>query len=312
MRSVLKKMLLGIGGALGLLILYIAVVLGPMIYRVMVGFHRYETVPPVLPADLKPDGILVFSKTNGFRHEEAIPAANQLLGEIAARRGWSAYFTESAGVFNAEQLPRFKVVVWNNVSGDVLTPAQRTAFKAYLEGGGSFVGIHGAGGDRHYDWQWYQDSLLGARFIGHPMGPQFQEAKMHIEDSRHPATRGLAVDWKRSDEWYSFAASPRANGVHVLATLDESGYSPMMTMPFPVSLFTATQDLHMGADHPVVWTRCIGNGRVFYSALGHQASAYGEPAYQQMLEGALAWAAGLEGSRCADGREIAEPAPARP
>ena len=35
--------------------------------------------------------------------------------------------TENAAVMNADQLRRFKVVIWNNTSGDVLTEAQRAA-----------------------------------------------------------------------------------------------------------------------------------------------------------------------------------------
>lgn len=303
MKIFLKRFLIVVGSLLGLMLGFIAVTQGPTIYRVAVGFHSHETVAPVLPADMKASAILVFSKTNGFRHEDAIPAANKLLGEIAARRGWSAYFTENGAVFNPEQLRRFKAVVWNNVSGDVLNPAQRAAFQAYLEGGGSFVGIHGAGGDGHYDWSWYRDSVLGAHFIGHPMGPQFQEAVLHVEDADHPATRGFDSRWSRSDEWYSFAASPRSSGTRVLVTLDENSYRPVMTLPFPVSLFQSAKDLRMGKDHPVVWTRCVGNGRIFYSALGHQASAYAEPLYQRMLDGALAWAVGVDGGRCVDGRE---------
>ena len=42
------------------------------------GVKVYETVPPQVPTDLPRPAILVFSKTNAFRHEEAIPAANAL------------------------------------------------------------------------------------------------------------------------------------------------------------------------------------------------------------------------------------------
>ncbi len=48
---------------------------------------------------------------------------------------------------NQEQLVKFRVVVWNNTSGDTLTEDQRAAFKSWMENGGSFVGTHGSGGD---------------------------------------------------------------------------------------------------------------------------------------------------------------------
>jgi type 1 glutamine amidotransferase len=300
MKRGVKMSLVGGAGVLGLALITVAITFGPIVYRSAIGLHRYETVAPILPAQFDGPAILVFSKTNGFRHEEAIPAANRAFSGIAKSRGWSVFLTEDAGIFNAEQLGRFKAVVWNNTSGDVLTSAQRTAFKAYLEAGGGFVGIHAAGGDPKYAWRWYVDDLIGAQFIGHTLSPQYQEATIRIEDNTSPATKGLGSSWVRTDEWYSFESSPRAKRYHILANLDESSYSPFMTFPL-----LKPRDIHMG-DHPIIWSHCVVNGRAFYSALGHLASAYEEPKYLQLLEGATAWAAGLEGSRCAEGDESTE------
>jgi uncharacterized protein len=259
-----------------------------IIYRVTIGYHRYETVPPLLPSSLNDRAILVFSKTNGFRDEPAIKASNAALVAIGQRRGWSTFVTETAAVFNVDQLRLFKAVVWNNTSGDLLTTDQREAFKNYLEQGGGFVGIHGAGGDRSYKWAWYVQTLIGAQFIGHTMKPQFQQATIQIEDAGDSIMQGLPAKWTRTDEWYSFAQSPRAAGMHILATLDEKSYDPHMF----------SKDISMGGDHPVIWKHCVVNGRAFYSALGHDASAYEEPAYIGLLERAIAWAAGFEGTQC--------------
>ena len=274
--------------ALGILILSLVGYGGFGFYRVYYGKHIYETVPPELPAQLNEPAILVFSKTNGFREDDAIKAANAALATIAKSRGWSTFFTENGAVFNPATLSRFKATVWNNTSGDVLTPEQKLAFQAYIENGGGFVGIHGAGGDPHYEWRWYVETLIGAQFKGHPLNPQFQKATVHIEDPDDPATRDLGKEWTRVDEWYSFEKSPRGNGVKVLATLDESTYSPKMLW----------KDVGMGRDHPIVWKHCVGKGRVFYSALGHSASTYREPLHLKELEGGIAWAAGLEGEAC--------------
>jgi hypothetical protein len=84
--------------------------------------------------------------------------------------------------------------------------------------------------------------------------------------------------------------NPRQAGAHILARLDESTYQPYMRWPLGVS----SKDIHMGADHPIIWTRCIGNGRSFYSALGHVPTTYAEPKHMQMLDGALHWAVGPE------------------
>jgi type 1 glutamine amidotransferase len=86
------------------------------------------------------------------------------------------------------------------------------------------------------------------------------------------------------DEWYSFERSARGPGVRVLARLDETSYAPR-------ELF---RSIAMG-DHPIVWSHCPGRGRAFYSALGHAAATYARPEHAALLEGAVAWAAGLEG-----------------
>lgn len=246
----------------------------------------YDTVAPALPAE--PLGahkaselaILVFSKTNGFRHEQAIPACERSVREIAARRGWRVFATENGAVFEDALLAHFDVVVGNNTTGDDWNAAQKAAFVRTIENGGGFVGVHGAAGTRYDYWDWYQDTLLGARFVGHPLFPRLQEAAVVIEDAAHPATRKLPKRWLARDEWYSFAASPRAR-VRVLATLDEASYSPR----------ELTNSIAMG-DHPIIWSQCLGRGRSFYSALGHTAEAYATPEHTALLEGAIAWAAG--------------------
>ena len=284
MRRLLKWALI----VVAVLAVVLAVSVGLVLRRVYYGKHVYETVPPALPAQLATPAILVFSKTNGFRHEEAIPAANAAIDAMARGRGWGTFFTENGAVFNPPDLGRFAVTVWNNTSGDVLTPEQKEAFRTYIENGGGFVGIHGAGGDPRYEWRWYVDTLLGAQFKAHPLRPQFQNATIRVEDPADPATAHLPAEWSRIDEWYSFTNNPRAGGAHILATLDERTYSPKLFF----------MDIAMGSDHPIAWKRCVGKGRVFYSALGHPASAYQEPLHLKVLEGAIAWAAGVAGQGC--------------
>ena len=256
-----------------------------MFHRLRYGVRRYETEKPELPAGLKDPAIIVFSKTNGYRHSDAIVGANAAVRSIAEENGWSVVFTESGAAFNAGDLGRFRATIWNNTTGDVLNTEQKEAFRKYVEDGGGFLGLHGAGGDFHYEWRWYVETLIGAQFIGHTLFPQMPTATIRIENHDDAATRNLPKTWIRADEWYAFDKSPRAEGVTVLATVDESGYKTRM----------AWKNIKMGADHPIVWKRRVGKGRAFYSAIGHAGSAYAEPNYLAMLEGAIKWAAGLEG-----------------
>lgn len=261
-----------------------------MIQRVAFGGLKvYETTPPEMPADIPRPAILVFNKTNGFRHTDALPAADALFKKFASENGWGHFQTDNGATFSADILSRFDAVVFNNVSGDVFTPDQRKALKDFIENGGGFLAFHGSGGDMSYDWRWYVDELIGAQFIGHTMNPQFAEATMHIEDKSHPATADLPDEWVRTEELYSFDNSVRAKGYNVLVTVDEKTYDTEGLMG---------KDLAMGDDHPMVWWHCQGKGRSFYSALGHQASAYAEPNYQKLLLGATNWVLRNAGEGC--------------
>lgn len=245
----------------------------------------HDEVAPELPSDLARPAILVFSKTNGYRHSEAIEAGLPALEAIAKERGYGFFATENGAIHRPELLARFDAIVWFQVSGDVLAEDQRAALLAWIRAGGGFLGIHGTGGDPNYAWPEHPEQLVGARFVGHPLGPQFQTATVRIEAPTHPAMRPLPSAWSRVDEWYSFESSPRGPGVQVLATLDESTYSPRLEIAF------IDRDLRMGDDHPIIWTHCLGRGRALYSALGHQAEAYAEPLHLAFLGAAIDWLA---------------------
>jgi len=250
----------------------------------------FDKEPPQLPADLKAGGVLIFSKTNGYRDEPSIQASNAALSAIATMRGLPSFVTENGAVMNAEQLAKFKLVIWNNASGDVLNEEQRAAFKQWVEQGGSYLGIHGAGGDPVVstghtslaDWKWYVDTLVGAQFVVHS---GIVPAEIHIEDPKSPITKGLPTIWKRSEEWYSFEKSPRDKpGFHILATVDEKTYSPGRAT--------------MGADHPLIWWHCVEKGRSVYSALGHAGWMYSEPLVIRLLDNAIAWGVAQSGTTC--------------
>ena len=252
--------------------------------RVFFPSSHHDEVAPELPADLGSPAILVFSKTNGFRHTEAIDAGLPLFQAIAQEQGVDVFATENGAIHSPGLLARFDAIVWFNVSGNVLSEEQRAALLGAIESGTGFFGVHGTGGDPSYEWPAHPGTLVRAQFVGHPMGPQFQEATIHVEAPEHPVMAGIDPEWTRVEEWYSFEKSPRGPGVQVLATLDESTYSPRMKIAI------LDRDLRMGDDHPIIWTHCVGRGRAIYSALGHQAEAYREPLHRRLLGQAIAWA----------------------
>lgn len=233
------------------------------------------------PADPRPSGkglhVLVFEKINGFLDRASVGAARDALLGLARENGWSMQVTDKGGAIRPEVLARYDLVVWNNISGDALTLTQRKALRTWIEHGGGFVGIHGAAGDPATFWDWYTDTLVGARFLGHPANPQFRPAKLHVEAKDDPIMRGIPPEFSMTDEWYSFPVNPRQRGVKVLVTLDEATYAP-------------PPNLAMGADHPIAWKHCVGKGRSFYSAIGHPPSSFADANYRRILTQAILWA----------------------
>ncbi|MFF9125101.1 ThuA domain-containing protein [Streptomyces sp. NPDC014889] len=210
--------------------------------------------------------LLVHTRTADYRHD-SIPDA---VAALRALDGFEVEHTEAPEAL-ARPLERYDAVVFLSTSGEVLTPAGRERLAAYVEQGGGFVGVHAAA-CTEYDWPYYGE-LLGARFARHP---EYQPGRVLVEDADHPATRHLPAEWAFTDEWYDFRTNPR-DTVRVLARADESSY----------------RGGGMGADHPLVWCREQGRGRVFYTALGHASEAYTDPEFRAHLRGGIEWAAGL-------------------
>lgn len=207
--------------------------------------------------------LLVYTRTTDYRHD-SIPAG------VAALRGLGAFdvdATEDPAALEAP-LDRYAAVVFLSTSGEVLTPAGRQRLTSYVEAGGGFAGVHAAA-CTEYDWPYYGE-LLGARFDRHPA---LQPGRAVVEDGDHPATRHLPAVWHFTDEWYDFRANPRGSGAQVLLRADESSYDGG----------------GMGDDHPLAWCREQGAGRVFYTALGHTAEAYDDPAFRAHLRGGITW-----------------------
>jgi type 1 glutamine amidotransferase len=218
------------------------------------------------PAGSDRYGVLVFTKTAGFRHD-SIPAGIAAVRALGAAHGFTVTATEDPAAFTPAGLARFRAVVFLSTSGDVLGPDQRAALEAYVRGGGGWVGVHSAA-DTEYGWPFYGE-LVGARFARHPA---VQPVTVRVRD--HPVTAALPRTWRITDEAYEFRSLPDAE---VLADLDESSYTGG----------------GMGADHPIVWCRSIGAGRSVYAGLGHPAALYADPGFRALLLGGVEYAAGV-------------------
>lgn len=226
-------------------------------------------VPPT-PPDADPFGVLVFTKTAGFRHD-SIGAGAAALAEIGQEHAYTTHHTEDPAIFTDETLAAFRVIVFLNTTGDILSDDQQAAMERHIRAGHGFVGIHSAA-DTEYDWPWY-GRLVGAYFRSHP---PTQPAEIDVIDRDHHSTRHLPARWTRTDEWYDFRSKP-AEHVNILMNLDESTY----------------EGGRMDGDHPIAWYHLFDGGRALYTAGGHTKESFSEPDFRQHLAGAIRWAAGV-------------------
>jgi len=280
MRKFLKFFLWSLAGILVLLTIMMSV----FVYKVKNGFPvSYETNAPTIDFPNDRTNVLLFSKSTGFRHDESIETGKKIFEDLAKKNNWFLYSTEEGGVFNPEQLSKFDVVIFNNSTGRLLNDEQQKVFEDYVEGGGSMIGIHGAGDDSHHDWGWYVENLPGSLFSHHTLNPQFQQTEITlnaVQDSL--LSEGLPSTWTHADEWYVFSENPRSKGFNIVYTIDGDKINPDGNL-----LWIKDKNFGMGKDHPVAWYRSTGKGRTFYTSIGHDATAWKQVAFVKMLENAV-------------------------
>ncbi|MBL7833666.1 MAG: ThuA domain-containing protein, partial [Cyclobacteriaceae bacterium] len=210
--------------------------------------------------------ILVFSKTNGFRHE-SIADGKLALIELGKKTGFVVDTTEDASAFTEKNLKRYRAVVFLNTTRDVLNPIQQTDFKRFIEAGGGFAGLHAAA-DTEYEWPWY-GKLVGAYFNGHPPGTSEAKIKQvkQFGDS-------LPNEFSATDEWYNYKSIQP--DLEVVYNLDESTYTGGTN----------------GTDHPIAWYHAFEGGRAFYTGLGHTREAYHNPVFLKLVLSGIQYAIG--------------------
>ncbi len=218
------------------------------------------SVPKKMPA------VLVFSKTNGYRHA-SIPAGIAAIKAMGEANKFTVEATEDSLAFTVENLSKYKAVIFLSTTGNVLGEAQEKALEKFIQQGGGFVGVHAAA-DCEYDWPWYV-KMVGASFLSHP---EQQVAKLLVKDKTHRSTKHLPDTWERKDEWYNFKSMNP--DVKVLITIDENSYKGGKN----------------GDNHPMAWFHDYDGGRAFYTELGHAEESFSEPLYLQHLLGGIQYA----------------------
>ncbi len=226
-----------------------------------------------------PIRLLNFQGDSGFQHDSKDEAIS-MVEMLARKNGWQFETSFDPADISTTNLAKFDVVVFNNNCGTdkrIFSDDQHDALKAYIRGGGGFVGIHCAGaiwheGEKFQDWY---EKLIGTRLVAHP---HVQEATLIVENRCHHCTAHLPEEWTVKDEWHKFSYNPREH-VNVLISLDESTYD-------------GDPSLKMGGDHPFTWYQYYDGGRSFFTSLGHTEEVYADANFQRLVEGGIEWAAG--------------------
>ena len=239
--------------------------------------------------------VLVYDKPGWYVHPD-IGAINDHLKKIGADNGFQVEVSSDPAIFTAANLAKYQVLVLNNISEmgtSVKNAAQRSALQAWIEGGGGLVGFHGSGVVRD-TWAWYIQ-LLGTDWY---YDAAMQEARVFVPDKAksHPISIGSAAEARLSDEWNNFKVNvDTLAGISVVLAVDEASYDPTLKKNASEGGGVAgfrMADLQKGRVHPVSWTRIAGQGRVFYSCIGHDIKVFSNAFTTRHFLRAMQWAGG--------------------
>jgi putative membrane-bound dehydrogenase-like protein len=219
-----------------------------------------------LPAKAEPGTIRALLVGGGSSHDfgkyfhQADSATLQAAGKIT-----TAYTS------NAEEalalLANADVLVLSANHPSFGTPDFQHALNAFADAGHGCVIVHAG---VWYNWppvSGYNKRFVGGGARGHGKG----EFTVYIKAPKHPVMEGVPAEFKISDE-------------HYRVILDEGA---------PVELLAETEvEKATGKAYPSVWVSKDPKAKFLNIALGHDAAAHSNPAYQKILVNAVRWVAG--------------------
>jgi hypothetical protein len=144
-----------------------------------------------------------------------------------------------------------------------------TNLEAAVRGGVGLAGYHGGMADAFRDAVEYQ-FMVGGQWVAHP--GNIIDYHVDITATDDPVMAGIERFAYRSEQYYMHVDPSNV----VLATTTFTGeHAPWID----------------GVIMPVVWKRRHGQGKVFYSSLGHVSSEFQVPQMQTILRRGMNWAA---------------------
>ncbi|HZT82712.1 MAG TPA: ThuA domain-containing protein [Gemmataceae bacterium] len=242
-----------------------------------------KALPDKAPArPKKQHKVLIFSKTNGFRHG-SIPVGTAALTLLGEKTGaYTAVHSEDDAMFEPETLKQFDLVIMLNTTGDIFLPKQmpkdpkereaardrearlKQSLVDFVKGGKGLAGTHSAT-DTYHNWGEY-NKMMGGTFAGHPWHKMVPVKNLAPD---HPLNQMFSADGLNiTDEIYQFRDdTARPSDRKMLLALDTDRM--------------AKKDVSAGKRkdglYPISWISTYGKGRTFYCSLGHRDEIYYNP-----------------------------------
>lgn len=239
--------------------------------------------------------IAFYTAKNDKAHISFVHEANQWFPKMGAKYNFSYDSTSNWSNLNADFLAAYQVVLFLDTRPE--DPAQRAAFRKYMESGGGWMGFHFAGfaltpSTYPQNWDWYHNEFLGSgSYKSNTWRPT--AAVLRVQDRRHPVTRNLPETFTSApNEWYRWTNDLRTNpDINILVSIDSTSF-PLGTGPKPHEVW------HSGY-YPVVWTN--KKYHMLYLNMGHNdmdyehktdkelSSTFSSPMQNQLLINGLLW-----------------------
>ena len=217
-------------------------------------------------------------ETSATKYKADLEKWNSSQDEVkAAQAEYDKALKESLDKLSLENLKKYDGVIFANTTGNLPLP-DKQGFVDWVHNGHAFIAMH-SGSDTLHErsqpgfFQPYID-MLGGEFAGH--GPQVG-VECLVQDMKHPATKDLGEAFCiEQEEIYLIKSFDRAK-VHGLLALDKHPNKKKDAGYFPIA-----------------WCKDFGQGKVFYTSLGHNEVVWENKRYQKHILGGIKWALGLE------------------
>lgn len=247
---------------------------------------------PVKPA--KPRKLLVFHNPHNYRHTAEVLLRKALPEMGAATGAFTATVTDDPGVFTPARLKEFDALFFNNVNsagGGIGGPDEAgcQAVLDFVAAGGGWAGNHASlvALARHKEFA----AMVGGVFFNHPFSGQRVMLRSEAPGSPFTAAFGDA-SFPYVDEVFTVKGPFARDQQRVLLSIDWPGSAEAQAIAAALREKQQTGSLRDDNDYAVSWIKPHGQGRVFYTSLGHANETIGDPRYLKHLLAGIQYAAG--------------------